>query len=314
MAAVALACASHTPMLLEEEYADAAICRQVRRSFEDLRDFIEDFRPDQILQFSPDHFHGFHYDNMPSFCIGAAASSYGDWGTSKGPLSVDADFALEVVEAVRAAEIDAAVSFDMTVDHGFTQMWEAMWGRFDRYPIVPIFINAIAPPLPSYRRARLLGEAIGRFAAASGQRILFAASGGLSHDPVVPAIRGASPELRERLLGRIALTPEQQAQREGFVREAAALAKAGEGPSRPLNPDWDRRFLHALRSADWDTTDAFTAAGVDAIAGTGANEVLCWVAATAAMAAAGPFEVVQQDYEPIPGWIAGMAHFAARMA
>lgn len=307
----ALACASHTPMLLEEDYATPEICAQVRSSFKALTDFVEEFQPDQIVQFSPDHYHGFHYDNMPSFCIGTAAKSYGDWGTNKGELRVDEDFALDLLDGARKEDIDLSVSFDMTVDHGFVQMWETMWGDFTRFPIVPVFVNAIAHPIPTFERARRLGEAIGRRAAASGKRVLFAASGGLSHDPVIPMIRGAGPDLRDRLIGRSHFGPEQQKKREAQVRAAADQALLGEGPARPLNPAWDNAFLDILARSDWAATDGFTAEGVDSAAGAGGNEVLCWVAAAAALGATGTYTVVQKDYIDVPGWIAGMAHFSA---
>lgn len=273
--------------------------------------FVRDFAPDQIIQFSPDHFHGFHYGMMPSFCVGTAARSYGDYGTQTGDLRVNEAFALDLLGAVRDADIDAAVSFDMVVDHGFVQIWQTMFGRFDDLPIVPVFVNAIGRPLPKYRRVRQLGEAVGHFAAASGKRILFAASGGLSHDPIVPDIRIATPELRNRLIGRAVTDPYQQKAREKAVFAAGEAAMRGEGPSRPLNPDWDQRFLALLSAADWEALDQFDPDDVDREAGCGGNEVLAWVAATAALAASGPFEVVQQDYLAIPGWIAGMGHFAA---
>ena len=307
----ALACASHTPMLMDETLASTEVCDTVRQSFQVMADFIDDFAPDQIIQFSPDHFHGFHYDNMPSFCLGAAARSYGDWGTGTGALRVDEDFALALLDAVRTAQIDLPVSYDMVVDHGFVQIWEAMWGSFTRYPIVPVFVNAIAHPLPDYRRARLLGDAIGRFAAQSGKRILFAASGGLSHDPVVPMLAGATPDVRDRLIGRSTPTAEQQAQRERQVREAAHAARKNAGPARPLNPAWDQALLDHLERSDWVFTDNLSTEEVSQVAGSGANEALCWVAATAALAAATPFRVVQKDYLAIPGWIAGMAHMTA---
>lgn len=85
----------------------------------------------------------------------------------------------------------------------------------------------------------------------------------------------------------------------------------GKGPSKPLNPAWDRRFLDTLAKAELDVTDGFTAASVVDVAGSAANEVLIWVAATAALAVAGKFSVVQQDYIAVPGWIAGMGHFCA---
>ena len=308
----ALACASHTPLLMDERYASAAVCAEVKRKFMVLADFIREFAPDDIVQFSPDHYHGFHYDVMPSFCVGAAATSYGDYGTKKGPLKVDEDFALALLEAARENDIDAALSFDMIVDHGFVQIWEIMFGRFDDQPIVPVFVNAIGHPLPKYRRARIFGDTIGRFAAGTGKRVLFVASGGLSHDPLVPVIRGASPELRNRLVGR-STDPDQQSKREKAVHAAAALAMKGEGPSRPLNPDWDRRFLQMLHRRDWAAIDRLTPESVQLDAGGGGNEVLAWVAAAAAMSAAGggTYEVVQEDYLAIPGWIAGLGIMSA---
>ena len=66
---VALACASHAPMLLDERYASVDICREVRASFDRMAGFVKAFAPDIVIQFSPDHFHGFHYDNMPSFAL-----------------------------------------------------------------------------------------------------------------------------------------------------------------------------------------------------------------------------------------------------
>ena len=97
-------------MLLEEDYASPEVCARVRNSFSRLAAFIDTFQPDQIIQFSPDHYHGFHYDNMPCFCVGVAAKSYGDWGTSKGQLRVDEDFAYAVLQAARSAQIDSGPS------------------------------------------------------------------------------------------------------------------------------------------------------------------------------------------------------------
>ena len=301
-------------MLLDEQYSSPDICRDVRASFDRMAMFVKTFEPDVVIQFSPDHFHGFHYDNMPSFCVGTAATSLGDWNTSSGALMVDEQFSLSVLHAIREADIDAAVSYRMTVDHGFVQIWEAMFGTVTFCTVVPVFINCIADPIPFYRRARLLGEAVGRFAKGLNKRVLFAASGGLSHDPVVPKIRGAAPDLRARLIGSGNSSPTDQLSREAQVRAAARQAMLRRGPSRPLNPQWDRGFMGLLAAGDWAAIDKLTPQSVELIAGSAGNEVLCWVAATASMAACAPYEVVQSDYVPVDGWIAGMAHFAARMA
>ncbi len=307
-----LVAASHTPLLMDEALAGPEVTAAVKGAFATAAAFVRDFGPERIVQFSPDHFHGFHYGLMPSFCVATAAHSFGDYGTATGRLNVDEDFALDLLDAVREADIDAAVSFNMTVDHGFVQMWEVMLGRFDDLPITPVFVNAIGHPIPKYRRARLLGQAVGRFAAARGQRVLFAASGGLSHDPVVPNMRGAPPELRDRLTGRAPMTAAQQAARESAVYAAGLAARDGGGPSRPLNPQFDRDFLVMLANRDWAAIDALTPEGVDAVAGSAANEILAWVAAFAALeAAAGPYTIVQRDYQPIAGWIAGLAVLTA---
>ncbi len=311
MISTAMVCASHTPLLMRGDLAASDVISSVRQSFDHLGTFVESFGPEQIIQFFPDHFHGFHYDLMPSFCVGMAARSCGDWNTKPGPLLVDEDFSLALLEAIRDADVDAAASYDMVVDHGCVQMWETMFGRFDQFPIAPVFVNAVGHPLPKYRRARQLGVAVGRFAAATGRRVLFAASGGLSHDPIVPQIRGAPPEVRARLLGQTRISPAQQAAREAAVEAAGKSAMDGEGPCQPLNPEWDRHFLDLLVQRDWKAIDELTPETVAAAAGTGGNEVLGWVAAAAALAASGTeYAVVQRDYWPIPGWIAGMATLA----
>ena len=57
--------------------------------------------------------------------------------------------------------------------------------------------------------ARLLGEAVGRFAREQGQRALFIGSGGLSHNPPVPQLATATdPEVIERLISNRNPSPE----------------------------------------------------------------------------------------------------------
>jgi 2,3-dihydroxyphenylpropionate 1,2-dioxygenase len=307
----AVVCASHTPLMNRGPASNETEAR-VKTAFEELGAWVRAFKPDLIVQFAPDHFNGFFYDLMPAFCVGAGAVSLGDWGGGTGPLPVPEDIALDLIDHVRAEDFDVAVSFRMPVDHGFVQIWEAMFDDFKSIPLVPIFVNGAAPPLPTYRRCRLLGESVGRFARKTGKRVLFAASGGLSHDPPLPNIRTAPPEVRERLIDGRNPTPEAQHAREERVLEAGVLAHKGEGPCQPLNPDWDADFMQILRSGDFARADALDTTKVREAAGRGANEVLSWIAAFGALSVAGPYKVEQDFYEAIPGWIAGMAMIAAR--
>ncbi len=310
---LALVAASHTP-LFNRGPATAQTKARIEAAFSELADWVRRFEPDYIVQFSHDHFNGFFYDVMPPFCVGAGAVSLGDWGGGTGSLPVPERTALELVDHLRADEFDVALSYRMPVDHGFVQMWEVMLGDFRSIPIVPVFVNGAAPPWPSYRRSRLLGASVGRFAARSGRRVLLAASGGLSHDPPLPDIRTASAEVREGLISGRNPTPEAREARERRVLEAGTLAEAGEGPCQELNPEWDRSVLDMLRTGDFGGLDALDPEQVRRVAGRGANETLSWVAAFGALAATGRYRFEQEFYEAIPGWIAGMATVAARPA
>lgn len=302
----ALLCASHTP-LMREGQIDLDTQRRVAAMFDDLAERVRAFAPDLIVQFAPDHFNGFFYDLMPCFCVGAAATSIGDWGTRAGPLPVPEDVARDLAAAVQADDVDLALSYAMQVDHGTTQIWEEMFGTADRFPIVPIFVNAIAPPVPSYRRARMLGEAVGRHFAKSGRRVLFAASGGLSHDPPIPEMATAEGEVRARLIDNRNPTAEARAARQERVRAAGRDAAAGGGQRLPLNPAWDREVLACLAAGDIGACDRFDTAEVARTAGLAANETLCWIAAAAAHGVHGASDTRVLFYEAIPGWIAGMA-------
>jgi len=310
---LAALCASHTPLMRDGSIA-AATKDAVNASFGRLADWVRAYSPDLVVQFYPDHFNGFFYDMMPSFCIGTAAESVGDWGIREGPMNVPEEQALALAAAIREAGFDPALSFRMMLDHGFTQIWDVMFGRFDLYPIIPVFVNCAAPPLPSMRRVRLLGEAVGRHAAQSGKRVLFVASGGLSHDPPIPDIKTAPPERREFLIAGRNPTEEARRQREARVREAGRASALGEGPCQPLNPTWDRMVIDLFSSGDLGRADAFTDDGIRQGGGRGGHEIRAWLAALAALSAAGPYRASLDFYETIPAWIAGMAMLTAETA
>ena len=84
---VAIVCASHTPLMYRGPASNETEQR-VRTELGRLGTFVKEFAPDYVIQFAPDHFNGFFYDLMPSFCVGAGAVSLGDWGGGTGPLDV----------------------------------------------------------------------------------------------------------------------------------------------------------------------------------------------------------------------------------
>ncbi len=303
---VALVCASHTP-LMRDGYCPPEVSRRVAGAFAEIGTQIRSFAPELIIQFSPDHFNGFFYDLMPAFCIGVQAESIGDWGTRPGPLAVPEDAALELSERLLASGFDAAISYRMRVDHGFVQLWEQSLGSAQGLPLVPIFINCAAPPLMTFARSRQLGAEVGRIAKSLGKRVLIAASGGLSHDPPTPQMHGASAELRARLIDHRNPSAEDRAARESRVLDAGRRVLLGTPEILPVSKDWDMECLQHLRDGDLKHFDHISTRTLAQVAGRGGLEVLCWVAACAAMQAAGPYDTALHFYEDIQGWIAGMA-------
>ncbi len=307
------ACASHTPLMAFAEPGGGA-GKEVRAALARLGKRIEAFAPEIVFQFSPDHYNGFFYDLMPPFCIGVQTSALGDWGTHKGLLKVPADIALGAHAAASDAGVDVALSYRMKVDHGFTQFWQITVGPADRYPIVPIFVNCAAAPLPRFVRVRALGEAIGRYARTLGKRVLFVGSGGLSHDPPLPQIATADEARREFLIAGRNPTPEAMVAREQRILAAGQASARGEGPCQPLNPVWDRKILGLLSQGDLAAFDRMSDEEVRRDGGSGGPEIRAWQAAFAALKTAGDYDSTVEFYRAIPEWIVGMGvmHAAAR--
>jgi 2,3-dihydroxyphenylpropionate 1,2-dioxygenase len=309
---LALAAASHSPLMKNGE-ASPETRAAVASAFASLGREIEAFEPELAIQFSPDHLNAFFYDLMPAFCVGAAADSIGDWGTRAGPVDVPEALSVGLAEHLLESGIDTALSYRMKIDHGFVQFWENSLGAIT-VPLIPVFINCAAPPLPTMRRARLLGEAVGYYAASLGRRVLIVASGGLSHDPPTPQMAGAPPELRERLIANRHPSEEARKLREQRILAAGHMAASGRGSILPVSIDWDHDFLDRLRNGDAEAFDDIAMPDIVALAGRGGPETLCWVAAMAALRTAGPVETKLHFYEAIQGWIAGMALLSARPA
>jgi 2,3-dihydroxyphenylpropionate 1,2-dioxygenase len=200
----------------------------------------------------------------------------------------------------------------MYVDHGMAQPLEVLFGSATAAPIVPVFVNSVAEPLGPVSRARRLGRALGEAALTLDRRVLVVGSGGLSHDPPVPELDTAPPEVAERLIAGRNATREQRAVREGRIVEAAQQFAAGTLDLRPLNPIWDRQVMELLAANDLDSIDAWANADFVEHGGRSSHEVRTWVAAYSALGAAGAYEVESSFYAPIPEWIAGFGVTTAR--
>ncbi|MFC8046139.1 3-carboxyethylcatechol 2,3-dioxygenase [Nocardia sp. NPDC057353] len=299
-------CVSHSP-LLELPGPGRELLDDVEGALDRAAGFVREFDPELVLTFSPDHYNGFFYRTMPAFCVGTAASGVGDYGSHAGPLDVPAELATSLAEAVLADGVDVAVSVAMEVDHGTVQPLRRLLGSATALPVIPIFVNAVGVPLGPLHRAAALGAAAGRFVAGLGKRVLIVGSGGLSHDPPVPALATATGPVRERIVHGAPMSPEARAARQERVIAAAREFAAGEGPSAPLAPEWDASFLDVLDRGALDAFAGWDNAEITRTAGNSAHEVRTWVAAFAALATQGPYRVADRYYRAAPELIAGFA-------
>ena len=297
---------SHSP-LLNLPGPSQDLLDEIENAIAQARDFVANYDPELVVTFSPDHYNGFFYKAMPPFCIGTSANGVGDYGTYAGPLDVPEDLAADCADTVLGAGVDVAVSASMDVDHGTVQPLEKLFGDATSRPVIPIFVNAVAVPLGPLHRCRALGAAVGSYLATLDKRVLVLGSGGLSHSPPVPTLASAPPAVLERIVHGRPMTPQQRQARQVAVMDAARSFAAGESALQPLNPAWDHRFLEIIDSGRLSELDQWSNSFVVHEGGSSAHEIRTWIAAFAALEAAGPYRTAVRYYKPVAELIAGFA-------
>ncbi|ORW01421.1 3-carboxyethylcatechol 2,3-dioxygenase [Mycobacterium kyorinense] len=284
---------SHSP-LLNLPGPSQDLLDDIDTALGEARDFVNDVDPELIVVFAPDHYNGFFSTLMPPFCIGTAAQGVGDYGTYAGPLDVPDSLAAGCAKAVLAAGVDIAISACMDVDHGTVQPLEKLFGDATARPVIPIFVNSVATPLGPLQRSRALGGAVGNHLATLDKRVLVLGSGGLSHDPPV-GVRNHR------------MTPEERQARQIAVIDAAKRYADGTSDRQPINPAWDHRFLDIVDSGQLVDLDQWSNSFITHEGGNSAHEIRTWVAAFAALAAAGPYRTTVRYYKAAAELIAGFA-------
>ena len=149
----ALLAMSHSP-LLHHVQPSAEVKAEVEAGFDAARKFVTDFDPDLIINFAPDHYNGFFYNLMPPFCVGYEAIAIGDYDSQAGPLDVPYDLAQSMARSVIESGVDTAISLRMEIDHGAVQPIEIIYGDITAKPVIPVFINSVAPPFTPIARIR----------------------------------------------------------------------------------------------------------------------------------------------------------------
>lgn len=298
---------SHTP-LMGLNPISSAVELELQGAIAAARAQALAFNPELIVLVAPDHYNGFFNELMPPFCVGAQATSVGDYLSPPGNLNVDAAAAENLLHSLMESDFDVAISRRMQVDHGFAQPLQLLWGNLDTPPVIPVFLNAVAPPgIPRLRRCRALGEAIGHFLQNESRRTLLIGSGGLSHEPPVPMLTDPDPAVRERITLRQNPTAVERDAKTQRVMAAGMALASGQSAMKPLNPAWDRRWMDSM-AGDNAALDALCALSEDSISqegGRSAHESKSWLVARSALPGVSAPRCIQRHYQAIPEYIAG---------
>jgi Catalytic LigB subunit of aromatic ring-opening dioxygenase len=203
---------------------------------------LRDASPDVLLIYTDDHFNTFFLDNFPTFAIGIADQISGPNDQTAMPsyrVAGEASLASHVRAWAIAEGFDLSLVQEFELDHSIMVPLHFLTPDM-RIPIVPLFINGLAPPLPSSKRCYALGQAV-RAAIAdwpSGKRVAVIGSGSFSLEIGGPRIP----------LGERACTPDphwakcvqdhlEQGRVANLVEEATAsrMARAGNIGGELLN-------------------------------------------------------------------------------
>lgn len=133
--------------------------------YAEVRQRLAALQPDVVLAIGSDHLNQWSTDNMPAFLVGKAPVARGPflWESEHGvpdyACPIAHDVAVEIIQRGYDAGVDFAYSDEFRLDHALVVPLYALLPE-QRVPIVPVFSNAMMPPLPTARRFHQVGKAL----------------------------------------------------------------------------------------------------------------------------------------------------------
>ena len=137
-----------------------------KRKVESYRETLTAAKPDLLVMVGADHFHQFFADNYPTFLIGKQPKYDATYYNEEREFSIppflldgDEDLSGFLLQGLMDRGFDLSVSHELKLDHSIICPIITTRPQAD-LPVVPIYTNIFAPPMPSPKRFWDLGRAI----------------------------------------------------------------------------------------------------------------------------------------------------------
>jgi protocatechuate 4,5-dioxygenase beta chain len=174
--------------------------------FRTVQEHLDAVHPDVLVVFDSDHLNTFFFNNLPTFAVGVAPETIGpnDFNTDvpRTPVAVNENLGRRLQEFGITQDFDLATTEEFEVDHSIMVPLHFLTPQM-QYPIVPLWVNGVAPPIPSARRCYALGQMVRKAVEswAESARVAVLASGSFSLEVSGPKSGITDREWMDTVLG-----------------------------------------------------------------------------------------------------------------
>ena len=237
MAKLVIAAGVPHPPRITREIEDSPVELRTETLMKQVRKYVEKAAPDIIIEIDSDHFVNFFYDNVPAFCVGLAEEA-------EGPQEIWCPMPRQVVRGhvpmAKAllsyglnAHFDLAAAEELRLDHSMMIPLHFLNPSME-LPVVPLYTNGFAPPIPTATRCYALGQMVRDFVDQwdDDQRIAIIASGCFAMDVGGPLRGWTDVEWVESVTRLL-----EEGRYEALAQQATSsrMAEAGNNSSELLN-------------------------------------------------------------------------------
>jgi protocatechuate 4,5-dioxygenase beta chain len=222
----------HRPSL-PREVADAPGQLEAEAFMKEARQHLEASAPDVIIEIATDHFTNFGYENLPAFCVGLIDEAPGPEPSTDMPrhtVQGHPALARSLLSFCLNADFDLSAAEELLLDHSIMVPLHFLTPAME-LPVVPLYTNGIAPPLPTAHRCLALGRALGKFIAdwPGHRRVSLIVSGSFALEVGGPRTGWTDQDWVDTIREHLALGRYEKLQEEAtYERMAAAGNVSGE--------------------------------------------------------------------------------------